>query len=62
MENRKKKTMATANYLHSVTQNYKDNMVDCFLFFTDEMIYRVSQKFVPLLYKSVMQYHKIILS
>ena len=37
MENRKKKTMETANYLHSVTQNCKDNMVDCFLFFTDDL-------------------------
>ena len=35
MENRKKKTLKTDNYLHSVKQNYNDNMVDCFLFFTD---------------------------
>ena len=37
MENRKKKTMKTDNYLHSVKQNYKDNMVDCFLFSTDDL-------------------------
>ena len=35
MENRKRKTLETDNYLHSVKQNYNDIMVDCFLFFTD---------------------------
>ena len=35
MENRKKKTMETDHYLRTIKQNYKDNVVDCYRFFTD---------------------------